>query len=196
MAVNTKVPEDLKEARIHSLKLGISPQEGKEIFGRILNSAYAQVVVSKQSLLSRMMQDKRGSSTVKKAEMIFISKPMHDRPVLSSVYVTPGNSTEQTITNIWQRTLGIKKVGIHDNFFDLGGHSLLVPVIIADLRVAFPQIRFHMGSLFEKPTVHLLSEMIRTKKRGTLSFTLSRSRGQRRKEKKIKKSETERGEIL
>jgi len=41
-------------------------------------------------------------------------------------YVPPVNSTEKEIAEIWQNVLGIDKVGLQDNFFDIGGHSLMV----------------------------------------------------------------------
>jgi len=41
-------------------------------------------------------------------------------------YVSPQNELEKIIAGIWQELLQVEKVGIHDNFFDLGGHSLLI----------------------------------------------------------------------
>jgi hypothetical protein len=43
-----------------------------------------------------------------------------------TLYVAPGNELEAVIAKVWQETLGRDKVGIDDNFFDIGGHSLLV----------------------------------------------------------------------
>ncbi len=113
-------------------------------------------------------------------------EPAYARPNLSSVYVVPGNQTEQTIAEIWQQVLGIEKVGIHDNFFDLGGHSLLVAKVIAPLRSAFP-VEFPMGSLFERPTVHLLSKMILEEQKGGPSFVESSSRGRKRKQRRLRR---------
>jgi acyl carrier protein len=41
------------------------------------------------------------------------------------VYIAPRTETEQALAAIWQEVLGVDRVGIHDNFFDMGGHSLL-----------------------------------------------------------------------
>ncbi len=53
---------------------------------------------------------------------------------------------------IWQEVLGVKRVGIHDNFFDLGGHSLLATKGIARMNAVlhseFPVVMF-----FEYPTI-------------------------------------------
>jgi hypothetical protein len=47
----------------------------------------------------------------------------HEHSDLAASYVGPRSETENVITQIWQQVLDVKKLGIHDNFFDLGGHS-------------------------------------------------------------------------
>jgi NAD(P)-dependent dehydrogenase (short-subunit alcohol dehydrogenase family)/acyl carrier protein len=189
MAVNTALPEDLKEKREESLKFGISPAEGKEVFSRILNSSYPQVVVSTQDLSPRMALSKKSAASghLEKAQEASLAEPRYARPDLTSDYVVPGNPTELTIAEIWQQILGIEKVGIHDNFFDLGGHSLLVAKIVASLRNAFPQVEFPMGSVLERPTVHLLSKIILEERGKGPSFVESNSRGKKRKKRRIRK---------
>jgi amino acid adenylation domain-containing protein len=46
-------------------------------------------------------------------------------------YVAPHTATERFIAEVWQEALGVDRVGVHDNFFDLGGHSLLSMKVIA-----------------------------------------------------------------
>jgi acyl transferase domain-containing protein len=58
----------------------------------------------------------------------------HPRPALATAYVAPTNELEQTIATVWQTVLGIETIGIHDNFFDLGGNSLTAIQIISRLR--------------------------------------------------------------
>ena len=194
MAVNTAVPEDLKEEREQDLKLGILPQEGKEAFGRILGSSFAQMVVSSQDFSALIEQSKKASasSTVEKTATRSLAKLTHARPDLSSVYVLPGNPTEQIIAEIWEEVLGIEKVGVHDNFFELGGHSLLAVKMIARLRSKF-QKQFPMASIFERPTVHLLTEMILEEGKGTPSFEESSRRGLKRKERRLQRMIQEEG---
>ncbi|MGY0035030.1 non-ribosomal peptide synthetase [Pedobacter sp. NJ-S-72] len=53
--------------------------------------------------------------------------PEPDGDLLSNqIYVAPRNDTEQKLAHIWQELLQLKQVGIYDDFFDLGGHSLLI----------------------------------------------------------------------
>ncbi len=53
------------------------------------------------------------------------------RPELEEAFVAPRNAREQTLAEIWARTLGLERVGVHDNFFELGGDSILSIQIIA-----------------------------------------------------------------
>jgi acyl-CoA synthetase (AMP-forming)/AMP-acid ligase II/acyl carrier protein len=76
-------------------------------------------------------------------------------------FVPPRNPTEEGLAAIYADVLGLENVGIHDNFFELGGHSLLATRVISRLREAF-QMELPLRSLFEKPTVALLSDRIET----------------------------------
>jgi NAD(P)-dependent dehydrogenase (short-subunit alcohol dehydrogenase family)/acyl carrier protein len=188
MAVNTEVPLRLKEERARILKLGISSEEGKEAFGRILGRSYPQVIVSpSQDLTVSMPRSDKGEESVAAEQMAESSsgKTTYPRPDVSSDYVVPGNPTEQIIAEIWQELLGVANVGIHDNFFELGGHSLLATGLLARLKSAFP-IELSIASLFENPTVHSLSEMVQQGHREPLSLVEGKSRGQRRREARSK----------
>jgi amino acid adenylation domain-containing protein len=70
----------------------------------------------------------------------------------SEVFVAPSSVAEMAITKIWCDALGIEKIGIHDNFFALGGHSLIATRVLSRLRDAF-QIDLPLRSLFDSPTV-------------------------------------------
>jgi acyl carrier protein len=66
---------------------------------------------------------------------------------------------EQTIAEVWQELLGIDRVGSHDNFFNLGGHSLTALQVLSRLRRAF-QIDLSVRAILETPTVAGLAEVI------------------------------------
>jgi amino acid adenylation domain-containing protein len=74
-------------------------------------------------------------------------------------YEAPTNQIEQTIATIWQEALQVDKVGLHGNFFDLGGHSLLLVQVHEKLAAAFGR-RFSMVELFQHPTVAALARHI------------------------------------
>ena len=54
-----------------------------------------------------------------------LPEPNQPRPGFALEYTMPRNATEAKLADLWTRILGVKRVGIHDNFFDLGGHSLM-----------------------------------------------------------------------
>lgn len=67
--------------------------------------------------------------------------------------------TEREIVGIWEEVLGVKGLGINEDFFDLGGHSLLALRLIARLREVFG-VELSMRGLFEFPTVARLAMAI------------------------------------
>ena len=69
------------------------------------------------------------------------------------------NQVERTLAEIWQRLLGIDRVGIHDNFFELGGNSLLAVQVGARLREVF-QVELPPSSFFEATTVAELALLL------------------------------------
>ena len=70
-------------------------------------------------------------------------------------YVPPQSEVGRTIAAVWQEVLGVEKVGELDNFFDLGGHSLLLVRVHAKLREA--GFDLSMTDLFRYPTVRALA---------------------------------------
>jgi hypothetical protein len=71
----------------------------------------------------------------------------------------PETETEKAIAQMWQEALGSDSIGIHDNFFDLGGHSLMAIAVFARLRGArAPGLR--LIDLFDRPTIHTLAAFV------------------------------------
>jgi amino acid adenylation domain-containing protein len=71
---------------------------------------------------------------------------------ISTVYVPPRNGAEQKVAAIWQDLLRTDRIGVTDNFFDLGGYSLLVVQLQNRLRRQF-QKEISLVELFQHPTV-------------------------------------------
>lgn len=78
-----------------------------------------------------------------------------DRPVAPGP--GPGNDVERTIAAVWQGVLNVPQVGANDNFFDLGGHSLLMVQVQQKLRAAL-QRDLSITDLFRFPTVRSLTQ--------------------------------------
>jgi amino acid adenylation domain-containing protein/non-ribosomal peptide synthase protein (TIGR01720 family) len=75
------------------------------------------------------------------------------------VYESPRTSMEKALTNIWQEVLGIEKIGIHDNFFSLGGNSIKGIQVVNKVQEWFEEI-MHVSVLFEAPTVEKLAAVL------------------------------------
>jgi phthiocerol/phenolphthiocerol synthesis type-I polyketide synthase E len=84
---------------------------------------------------------------------------LHHRPSLPNAYVAPSNEIERTVAAIWQELLGIEQIGIYDNFFALGGHSLLGTRLMSRIQDAF-QLSLPLKTLFEATTVAELALVI------------------------------------
>jgi amino acid adenylation domain-containing protein len=67
-------------------------------------------------------------------------------------YESPQGEVETQIANIWARVLGVEKVGRHDNFFAMGGHSLMTTRVVSQLRQQLG-VELALRTLFESPTV-------------------------------------------
>src|SRR5205085_2085044 len=67
-------------------------------------------------------------------------------------YVAPRSETEEIIASIWAEVLRLKRPGIHDHFFELGGQSLLASQVIARIRNVF-RIEIPLRAVFEAPTI-------------------------------------------
>jgi amino acid adenylation domain-containing protein len=74
-------------------------------------------------------------------------------------FVAPTTEVEKEIAEIWSEVLRVDNIGIHDSFFDLGGHSLRATQVVARLREAF-QIELPLRTIFEKPSISELSAVI------------------------------------
>jgi acyl-CoA synthetase (AMP-forming)/AMP-acid ligase II/acyl carrier protein len=88
-----------------------------------------------------------------------LPEPENRHPGLETSFVSPRTELEKTIAKIWQELLRVNKVGLHDNFFDLGGHSLLMTQVISRVREAF-QVELPVRRFFESPTIAALARLI------------------------------------
>ncbi len=81
-------------------------------------------------------------------------------PAPASEYVAPRDGLEAEIARIWSAVLGVERVGVRDDFFELGGNSLLSTQVMARVRAAF-EVKVALRELFEEPTVEALARKVR-----------------------------------
>ncbi|MFN6571983.1 SDR family NAD(P)-dependent oxidoreductase [Dendronalium sp. ChiSLP03b] len=130
-AVETVLPDKIQQERAEIIKKGILPQEGIDVFNRILASKLPHVVVSTQDLPALIKQNNSPQYLQDQLKLlddkfssVNLSKAKHPRPNLGNDYIAPETEIEQILADIWQEILGIDKIGIYDNFFELGGNSI------------------------------------------------------------------------
>ena len=82
---------------------------------------------------------------------------------LGETYVPPRNDLELAIAKIWQEVLNLESIGMHDNFFDLGGNSLLMVQVHVRLRTISTRV-LRMIDLFQYPTISSLANYLSQEK--------------------------------
>lgn len=80
----------------------------------------------------------------------------------------PRNETEQQLIQVWESCLNVRPIGIHDNFFDLGGHSLVAMKVIFTIEQQ-TGLTFSINQLFKTPTIAGLSQVLVSKRADSLS---------------------------
>jgi acyl carrier protein len=85
--------------------------------------------------------------------------PNHARPALKAPYVTPRTPTESDLARIWAEVLELEQVGVHDDFLDLGGDSLLATRILSRVIQTF-RVELSIQALLAAPTVAQMAELI------------------------------------
>ncbi|SFJ93142.1 amino acid adenylation domain-containing protein, partial [Paenibacillus sp. UNC496MF] len=77
-------------------------------------------------------------------------------------YVAPRTETERRLAAIWQEILHAEQVGVHDNFFDLGGHSLRATALVSRIHRQF-EVEVSLREVFQQPTLEALAAVIASK---------------------------------
>jgi acyl transferase domain-containing protein/acyl carrier protein len=144
------------------LPFGISNQQGIELFKYALSSKSSEFIVSIHDFNSQLSHI--NSYTLKKAmESADAVDDTIDgeveRPNLESFYKEPVSETEKMLCDLWRSIFGYEKIGINDDFFELGGDSLKVMTIIKKIHKTF-NIEISIGDFFKKNTIEELAKEI------------------------------------
>ncbi|MDF9553482.1 amino acid adenylation domain-containing protein, partial [Bacillus cereus] len=81
--------------------------------------------------------------------------------LISSDYEAPQTVIQKELVAVWKNVLGVGSIGIHDNFFDLGGHSLKATAVISEIHKVL-HIEVPLKGIFMNPTIKELSRFIET----------------------------------
>ena len=103
--------------------------------------------------------DKIPLTTNGKVDRAALPEPDDKRPELSTPYARPRNETEAGVLQLWQEVLEVRPIGIHDNFFDLGGHSLSATRVVSRVFEQY-KLEIPLRSLFQSPTIAEMAAVI------------------------------------
>jgi amino acid adenylation domain-containing protein len=125
----------------------------------------------KQALSSRLPDHMVPSSIVRLDDMPLTHHGKLDRralpppPLHSGQYTAPIDALQDALVHIWQEVLGVDDVSIHDDYFELGGHSITTMQLIARVGSTL-SLKLKPRTLFEAPTVASLAIRLRSAKAG------------------------------
>ncbi len=103
--------------------------------------------------------DEPGSRESDAEVVLSTPQQVRKRPELLTDYFAPRSETEMTLAEIWQRFFGIDRIGIFDDFFELGGDSLKVMTVASHIHKAL-NIVIPIQVFFARPTINKLGEYI------------------------------------
>ncbi|MFK5957171.1 MAG: SDR family NAD(P)-dependent oxidoreductase [Planctomycetota bacterium] len=153
-ARNTDSPAE--RAFLDSLTAGIDAKSGMQALERVLHSQTPAVLTVSSMDLKQLhvIQDQAMAQLESKPGVKF------QRPNLSSAYSKPADAIEQQLADWWEDLLGVEKVGAEDDFFEVGGHSLVAVRLFARIKKKW-QLEYPLSFLFEAPTIRLCADMLR-----------------------------------
>jgi thioesterase domain-containing protein len=142
------------EARLRqALDEGIRPAEGAEAFMRALATGTSQVLVSSLDLPALVRQaDVQDRGPMDEG-------PGFARPALETAFIAPRTEVERILAGFWSGLLGVGEVGVEDDFFALGGHSLIAVRLFAKIRKQW-NVDFPISILFDAPTISRVAALI------------------------------------
>ncbi len=105
---------------------------------------------------SFVMLDALPTTPTGKVDRGALPAPDRTRPTLDVVFVKPRSESEKSLTRIWQEVLRIDKIGIDDNFFDLGGNSLRLAEVNRKIHAVFGR-EVPLVEMLALPTIRSLT---------------------------------------
>lgn len=148
---------------LDSLSEGIGEEEGVQVFARLLDAPAlpGHLLVSAQDFTARRELFASLTPELMAEELGLLGAPAgaHPRPALDTPYVAPATDDERAVALIWQEILGLEEVGVQDDFFALGGHSLAAVQIGTRFRSRFG-VELELREFFTSPTITHTVELL------------------------------------
>jgi amino acid adenylation domain-containing protein len=129
-------------------------------FDRVVSAPETCEIPLRSELLNRIALHLASIEDITRA----IESTKTTRARVSDVYVPPRSAEEEFLAEVWSRLLRVERPSIHDNFFALGGHSLIAAQVIARVRQTLG-VELPLRAMFEAPTIAQFSGIIEAERR-------------------------------
>lgn len=152
------------------LKEGLTPEFAFDVTQRILASGPNRIVVAGNNFLQRYSKSGFTEQAIN-TTLDVSGGELRPRPDISTPYAAPTSNTEKKVAAIWCNMLGLESVGINDDFFELGGNSLVLMQIHKLVQSQYSE-SLSVVELYDYPTIARLSERIECTHANTASQLL------------------------
>jgi polyketide synthase PksJ len=142
--------------------MGAAPEETTEAFHLLLNQGPIPQIGVSMVDLPRIIKE-RSKTRSKQKEVDTGQRKLSEKyksPHLMNAYIAPQNEIERKLGQIWENLFGIETLGIHDDFFELGGDSLKAITVIARIHRTL-NVEITLAEFFKHPTIEKLSGYIK-----------------------------------
>ena len=153
--------DKLGESELESILInGILPHEGFDILSKAIHLSIPRLVISTYDLHDRIELD-RASIFIDSDDINDSKSSTYDRPSLNNEYEEPLDDIEKELAKIWQELLGIDLIGRTDDFFELGGDSLIAVRMFRSIEKKLGK-SIQITSLYDNPTIETIGKIIKT----------------------------------
>lgn len=136
----------------------ISNAQGVELFSMLVAAACSRAIVSKRDF-STVIAEQPSSRDLLKKPVREPTAAQRRRGHLSSAFVAPRSELEAAIAEIWSCLLGVRPIGVHDQYYELGGNSLLLAQMVLQLSQRF-EVSISLQQVLEAQTVASQAEAV------------------------------------
>ena len=142
------------------LRDAITPAEGLAAFDRIMAQPHlVQCIASSMDVAAWDRSLDAEGAGLSQGDADDSATGGFSRPDLDSVYEAPETDSEKFLAGVWSELLGIRQIGVNDDFFQLGGHSLHAVRLFVAVRKQFG-VSLPLSTLFERPSIRPLAALL------------------------------------
>ncbi len=175
-----KVQSPAELALGHNVTQGIDSDRGIQALMRLLATepTPSSLIVSSLPLPALLRQADAVASAANAS-----SETRFSRPQLDSDFEPPRDDLERALADLWGKLLGVEGIGIRDNFFDLGGHSLIAVRLFNEVSDRW-DVDLPMSVLMQAPTIADLGDLLRDRSPGIVTTDIESKTDAASKEKR------------